>query len=55
MNVGYVSTKTPGSFLFDTTLEGNSNAGHEYGTGEYGADPFTEDEIWALIEYMKTL
>jgi hypothetical protein len=41
--------------LFDTNLEGNSNAGHEYGTGEYGTDPFTEDEIWALIEYMKTL
>ena len=55
VNVGYVSTKTPGAFLFDTTLEGNSNAGHEYGTGEYGTDPFTEDEIWALIEYMKTL
>ena len=55
VNVGYVSTKTAGSFLFDTTLEGNSNAGHEYGTGEYGQEPFTEDEIWALIEYMKTL
>ena len=55
VNVGYVSTKTPGSFLFDTTLKGNSNAGHEYGTGEYGKDPFTEDEIWAFIEYMKTL
>ena len=55
VNVGYVSTKTPGSFLFDTTLKGNSNAGHEYGTGEYGKDPFTEDEIWSFIEYMKTL
>ena len=55
VNVGYVSTKTPGAFLFDTTLEGNSNAGHEYGTGDYGKDPFTEGEIWALIEYMKTL
>jgi len=55
VNVGYVSTQTPDSFFFDTTLKGNSNAGHEYGTGEYGTDPFTEDEIWALIEYMKTL
>jgi processive rubber oxygenase RoxA-like protein len=55
VNVGYVSTKTPGSFLFDTTLKGNSNAGHEYGTGKYGKEPFTEDEIWALVEYMKTL
>ncbi len=55
VNVGYVSTKTAGSFLFDTTLRGNSNAGHEYGTGEYGKEPFTDDEIWALVEYMKTL
>ena len=55
VNVGYVSTKTEGSFLFDTTLTGNSNAGHEYGTGEYGNEPFTEEEIWALVEYMKTL
>ena len=55
VNVGYVSTETAGSFLFDTNLKGNSNAGHEYGTGKYGKDPFTEDEIWALVEYMKTL
>ncbi|MCK5667940.1 MAG: hypothetical protein KAI15_02555 [Gammaproteobacteria bacterium] len=55
VNVGYVSTETAGSFLFDTTLAGNSNAGHEYGTGDYGNEPFTEDEIWALVEYMKTL
>jgi RoxA-like, cytochrome c-like len=55
VKVGYVDDERPGSFYFDTTLRGNSNAGHEYGTGEYGADPFTEDEIWALVEYMKTL
>ena len=50
VNVGYVSTKTEGGFLFDTTVKGNSNAGHEYGN-----ELFTEDEIWALVEYMKTL
>lgn len=55
VKVGYVDEERPGSFLFDTTLKGNSNAGHEYGTGEYGTEPFTEDEIWALVEYMKTL
>ena len=55
VKVGYVDEERPGSFFFDTTLKGNSNAGHEYGTGEYGTDPFTEKEIWALIEYMKTL
>ena len=55
IKVGYVAEERSGSFLFDTTLKGNSNAGHEYGTGEYGAEPFTEDQIWALVEYMKTL
>lgn len=55
VKVGYVDEERPGSFYFDTTLKGNSNAGHEYGTGEYGTEPFTEDEIWVLIEYMKTL
>jgi hypothetical protein len=55
IKVGYVDDERPGSFYFDTTLKGNSNVGHEYGTGDYGTDPFTEDEIWALVEYMKTL
>ena len=55
VNVGYVSTETPGSFLFDTRLRGNSNAGHEYGTGTDGLPVLSDDEIWALIEYMKTL
>jgi hypothetical protein len=55
VKVGYVDEERAGSFFFDTRLKGNSNAGHEYGTGEYGTDPFTEEEIWALVEYMKTL
>ncbi len=55
IKVGYVDEERSGSFLFDTSLKGNSNAGHEYGTGEYGTDPFSEYEIWALVEYMKTL
>lgn len=55
VNVGYVSTETPGSFLFDTRLRGNSNAGHEYGTGTDGLPVLSDDDIWALIEYMKTL
>jgi len=55
VNVGYISTKTPGSFLFDTQLPGNSNAGHEYGTGTDGLSVLTEDDMWALVEYMKTL
>jgi len=35
--------------LFDSSVIGNSNAGHEYGT------TLTEDERQSLIEYLKTL
>ena len=48
--------------LFDTNLPGNSNAGHEYAAGHtppMGAQqplpPLSEDDRWALIEYLKTL
>jgi len=54
-NVGYVTAEAPGAFLFDTTLDGNSNSGHEYGTGYDGLPPLTESELRALVEYMKTL
>ena len=55
--VGFAMTEIEDSFLFDTTLQGNSNAGHEYGTGGgYENLPaLTEAERWALIEYLKTL
>ena len=55
--VGFDMTPDKESFLFDTTLPGNSNAGHEYGTGAgYSKLPMlTEQERWALIEYLKTL
>lgn len=53
--LGYVSKQTENSFEFDTTLPGNSNAGHEYGTGFYGEPALTEQERWALIEYLKTI
>ncbi len=54
-NVGYVLHSHDNDFVFDTTLPGNSNAGHEYGTGYYGEPALTEQERWALVEYMKTL
>jgi RoxA-like, cytochrome c-like len=38
-----------GAFAFDTTLIGNSNAGHEHGTD------LSEDDKDALLEYLKTL
>lgn len=48
--VGYdMKAQTPGAFLFDTSIRGNSNAGHVYGTD------MTEDDRKALIEYLKTL
>jgi hypothetical protein len=43
------SPSSPSDFRFDTSLTGNSNAGHEYGT-----DLSVEDRR-ALIEYLKTL
>jgi hypothetical protein len=36
-------------FFFDTSLPGNQNGGHEYGTD------LSEAEKSALIEYLKTL
>jgi mono/diheme cytochrome c family protein len=52
-NVGFES-QTPASasrahFLYDTTLPGNSNRGHRYGTD------LTDSEKDQLIEYLKTL
>ena len=47
---------TDNSFLFETrdgagrVIDGNSNAGHDYGNAW-----LTEDERWALVEYMKGL
>ena len=55
VRVGYVNRPEPGAFLFDTGLPGNSNAGHEYGTGADGLPPLTDAEIGSLLEYMKTL
>ena len=49
VNVGFDNT---GAFTLDTALPGNSNSGHE-GSG-FGTD-LTDEEKWALIEYMKSL
>lgn len=49
VNVGFDTAPYPGGFDFDTTLPGNSNAGHNFGTA------LSDDEKWALVEYMKTL
>jgi cytochrome c5 len=49
VKVGYQSHEAPNTSLFDTTLPGNSNAGHEYGT------QVSDEERWALVEYVKSL
>lgn len=52
VNVGF-DTKTPGAAtsLFDTSLPGNSNAGHD----SYGTDKLNHDQRMQLVEYLKTL
>ena len=49
VKVGLDPGATSGTFLMDTTLLGNSNAGHEY-----GAD-LGDQQRRQLIEYLKTL
>jgi hypothetical protein len=49
-NVGFATDKSPfGATFTANPTNGNSNAGHEYGTG------LSEADKWALIEYMKGL
>jgi hypothetical protein len=51
VNVGF-DTKGPcaGPAQFNTALDGNSNLGHNYGNAA-----LSDDDRYALIEYMKTL
>ncbi len=59
VTVGLDTKATSGTFLMDTTLLGNSNAGHSFensprGNGVVGP-LLTEDDRWALIEYLKSI
>ncbi|MEM7585776.1 MAG: hypothetical protein AAF560_20470 [Acidobacteriota bacterium] len=38
-----------GAWVFDSATAGNANTGHEYGV------ELSDDDKWALVEYMKTL
>jgi len=49
-NVGFITTQTPGAYLFDTTVAGNSNAGHAYAT-----ETLTATQRLELLEFLKTL
>ena len=59
VKVGVDSSGASGKFLFDTTLFGNSNAGHSFEDGPRQKGVIgrllSEDERWALIEYMKSV
>jgi mono/diheme cytochrome c family protein len=49
-NVGYMTDQSPftnGTFVADLA-NGNGNGGHEYGVN------LSEDERWAIVEYLKT-
>jgi len=59
VKMGYRSGEFPGAFLFDTSLAGNSNAGHEFrdapaGTPGVVGRALGSDERLAIIEFLKT-
>jgi hypothetical protein len=49
VNVGQKSTQAPGLFPFNTGIKGNWNGGHVWGT------TLSEEDRWAVIEYLKSL
>ena len=59
IKVGLDTTATSGSFLMDTTLPGNSNAGHSFQNGPRGegivGPSLTDDQRWALVDYLKSI
>jgi len=52
-NVGYMTDQSPsanGTYTVDpANANGNGNLGHDYGTG------LSEEERWAIVEYLKSL
>lgn len=49
VNVGFITGQTPGAFLYDTTIAGDSNEGHTYGT------TLSNKQRMELVEFLKTL
>ena len=49
VKVGFVDRPARVVWEFDTSVNGNRNTGHEYGTA------LTDDQKWDLIEYLKSL
>jgi hypothetical protein len=59
VKVGLDMSERPGSFLLDTSLPGNSNAGHSFENGPRGngvvGPLLTETQRWEIIEYLKSI
>jgi hypothetical protein len=59
VKVGLDTSGRSGCFILDTSLPGNSNAGHSFENGPLGngivGPLLTESQRWELIEYMKSI
>ena len=59
VKVGVDTSGKSGTFLLDTSLLGNSNAGHSFEDGPLGngviGPLLTEEERWAIVEYLKSI
>jgi len=57
--VGLDTNQVAGAFLIDTSLLGNSNAGHSFQDGPRGNGTIgpllTDEQRWALVEYLKSI
>jgi hypothetical protein len=59
VKVGVDTSGNSGTFLLDTSLVGNSNAGHSFENGPRGngivGPLLTDQQRWALVEYLKSI
>jgi hypothetical protein len=59
VKVGLDTSGKSGSFLVDTALRGNSNAGHSFQNGPRGngiiGPLLTDEQRWDLVEYLKSI
>ena len=57
--MGLDTSTSSGAFLLDTTLPGNSNAGHSFEDGPRGngviGPLLTDEQRWELVEYLKSI
>ncbi len=59
VKVGVDTSGKSGTFLLDTSLLGNSNAGHSFEDGPLGngiiGPLLTDEQRWAIVEYLKSI